>query len=51
MEATVQARWAAATIAANLPRLEAFRSYFGMAYEAPTRARLATDSIASTILE
>ena len=34
-----------------LPILEAFRSYFGFAYDAPTRARFATDSIASTILE
>ncbi len=33
------------------PILDAFRSYFGMAYDAPTRARFATDSIASTILE
>ena len=28
-----------------------FRSYFGIPYGAPTRARFATDSIASTILE
>jgi hypothetical protein len=28
-----------------------WRSYFGIAYDAPTRARFATDSIASTILE
>jgi hypothetical protein len=34
-----------------LPILEGFRSYIGIAYEAPTRARFATDSIASTILE
>jgi hypothetical protein len=34
-----------------LPILEAFRSYFVIADDAPTRARLATDSIASTILE
>ena len=34
-----------------LPILEAFRSYFGIVYEAPTRARFATDSIASAILE
>jgi hypothetical protein len=33
------------------PILEGFCSYFGIAYEAPTRARFATDSIASTILE
>ena len=34
-----------------LPILEAFRSYFVIADDAPTRARFATDSIASTILE
>ena len=34
-----------------LPRLAAFRSYFGIAYDAPTLARFATDSIASAILE
>lgn len=50
-ESMAQARWAAAAIAANLPRLEAFGSYFGIAYYAATRARFATDSIASTILE
>jgi len=31
------------------PRLEAFRSYFAIAYGPPTR--FATDSIASAILE
>ena len=51
MEPTVQARWAAAAIAAKLPILEAFLSYFGISYDAPTRARFATDSIASPILE
>ena len=34
-----------------LPMLEAFRIYFDIAYDAPTRARFATDSMASTILE
>jgi hypothetical protein len=34
-----------------LPRLEAFRSYFGVPYNTPIRARFAADSIASTILE
>ena len=34
-----------------LPILEAFCSYIGIAYDAPTLPRFATDSIASTILE